>query len=41
METCHDETVVDDNDTHENVVVYYLNYDECGQDFMICYLESC
>jgi len=30
METCHDETVVDDNDTHENVVVYYLNYDECG-----------
>ena len=40
METCHDETVVD-NDTHENVVVYYLNYDECGQDFMICYLESC
>ena len=30
METCHDETVVVDNDTHEHFVVYYLNYDECG-----------
>jgi len=28
METCHDETVVDDNDTYESFVVNNVNYDE-------------